>query len=650
MPNLETLIQQSINPFDTINFKKGNFWQEDLSQEGNVDSIHQEAIEIIQETLEQINQDQKSRTIRLEGDSGSGKTYLLGRVKKTLNKKAFFAHIIASIQSDYIFQYTLRKTIESLMFIPEGEKESQLLLWLRRIINQQGKGLSKKVLGERKTFLNNMKAVYPSGIWKPNSFFNVLYSLTQPDLYSLACGWLKGDDLDEEDLKLIGAKTTIDNEESAIEVLSSFSRISQSTLPIVLCFDEIDISNNRRDLLESILKLNMIIHSQKLRNFLVILSVITDTWNKYQSAIEGSLKAPINTTISLKPITAEQIKALWSVHLQPLHQQAEPPPNSNIEPLKQKDLDSYFPGGKGNPRSALKAGHQLIQHYKTGIITPPDSIAAFKLLWRQELKTIQKTIQGVQDIADAEAVKMLQEVLKVLKIPDLQFNLFERNNSFSVKSLRYSYNSQKTVGLVWYEQANLRSFCTLMRLLTNLSDSDIYQKLILIRSQSVGNSKNKGYKLYKKLFENTFNYHIIPDLASIHLLATYHSLYSFATNKNLTVGYETPDVARLEELTRNSGILDSCKLLQNLRLIEIDPIVNEEKLKEFILDLVKTQLFIGRQALVENILNEFANQTNLENIDRAIETLSKEKQIKIVNPQGKPEEQSICLPVNKKKK
>ncbi|AFZ43587.1 hypothetical protein PCC7418_1391 [Halothece sp. PCC 7418] len=657
MSDLETIIKQSINPFDTANFKKGNFWEEEQPEDLNINSIHQDILETVEKTLKQIYQDKKSRTIRLEGDSGSGKTHLLGRIKKSLNRKAFFAHIIASIQTEYICQYTLRKTIESLMFIPEGETESQLLLWLKRIINQQSGIISQKILGKKKTFINNMKAAYPSGIWKPNSFFSVLYALTQPDLYYLACGWLKGDDLDDEDLTSLGVKVTIQTEDDAMNMLTNFSRISKSTLPIVLCFDEIDISHNRQDLLESILKLNMIIHSQKLKNFLVILSVITDTWKKYEDSLTGSLKAPINQTLSLKPITTEQIEALWSIHLRPLHQQLQKLPESRIAPLNRKDLKSYFPSGKADPRNALKAGHELIQYYKTGRVDPPDSIAAFQLVWREELKIIQEKINTIYEFSSAELAKMLQESIEVFDY-QTQFNIFNKKSSFAVKSFIYNRNSDQKNALIWYDQPNLGSFCSLMKALDDLSQSKIYEKIILIRSQSMGKPQNQGYKLFQKIFQNSLNLHLKPDLNSIHILATYHRLYSFTTNQNLTIGYETPDIKRLQELTRESAVFNDCQLLNQLEILEsqesdpskVTPPQPQLQLKEYILNLVKTTSLIGRQALTDKVITEFKDQTTAADINLCLETLINEKEILIVNPNLKIEAQIISINSSKKRK
>ena len=44
----------------------------------------------VDQTIRQIAKDHNTRTLLLTGDSGSGKSYLLGRLKRQLNDKAFF--------------------------------------------------------------------------------------------------------------------------------------------------------------------------------------------------------------------------------------------------------------------------------------------------------------------------------------------------------------------------------------------------------------------------------------------------------------------------------------------------------------------------------------------------------------------------------
>lgn len=93
MASIDEIILRSTNPFD--NSKSVNFWHKQQESEPKVESIHKESITTIEETLDQVAQDHRTRTLMLDGYGGSGKTYLLGRLKEAFNYKAFFAYIHA---------------------------------------------------------------------------------------------------------------------------------------------------------------------------------------------------------------------------------------------------------------------------------------------------------------------------------------------------------------------------------------------------------------------------------------------------------------------------------------------------------------------------------------------------------------------------
>ncbi len=90
MASIDQIIQREINPFEPVTLYTINFWQEQQNPSLNVDSIHQSIISDIEVILKQVAQEHHPRTLMLTGDSGSGKSYLLGRIKKLFNPKAFF--------------------------------------------------------------------------------------------------------------------------------------------------------------------------------------------------------------------------------------------------------------------------------------------------------------------------------------------------------------------------------------------------------------------------------------------------------------------------------------------------------------------------------------------------------------------------------
>ncbi|PSO53136.1 MAG: KAP family P-loop domain-containing protein, partial [Cyanobacteria bacterium QH_1_48_107] len=84
MASIDQIIKQAVNPFDPVTFYTRNFWQEPEARSPTVDSIHQNIIMEIETFLDQVASDHYPRTLLLVGDSGSGKSYLLARLKRLL--------------------------------------------------------------------------------------------------------------------------------------------------------------------------------------------------------------------------------------------------------------------------------------------------------------------------------------------------------------------------------------------------------------------------------------------------------------------------------------------------------------------------------------------------------------------------------------
>jgi hypothetical protein len=661
MTSIEQIIQREVNPFDSTTFRPGNFWREDSNTEQTVNSIHQEAISEVQSVLDLVAADSRTRTILLAGDSGTGKSYLLGRLKLTLNSRAFFAYIGPWPDRQFIWRHTLRNTVDSLMYVPVHQQESQLLLWLKKLSAFRDTGLKKQILGERHLFIHNFKGTYPSGIYNPNEFFSILYALTQPELYAIACDWLKGDDLDEESLQLLNVKQPIDSEMKAQSILANFGRISVATQPIVLCFDNLDNVDRSEEGaidLQSLFNINSIIHNQKSKNFLVVISIITNTWNQNNKQIQPADIARIDTQIRLRPIDLDRAEKLWASRLYPLHCQADSPPSSAIYPLSRSALEEKFPGGKALPRQVLMLGRQLFQAAKNEEIiikkdetiqlaSEPDRQASFHLLWLKEFAKIEMKVNQIRDFSGPELIQMLREALSILEIAKLQPKLLP-SKTYASYSLSYHLPLQPgQIGLIWTEEPNLVSFCHVMKVCQDALKKKLCTSLQLIRAERLGVPRNQGYQAYQKLFSHTQHLHVVPDLSSIHYLATYSSLVKAARAEELVLGDRTLSLTDLIALVHQSGLLKSCLLLQKLGVFWEDtdrpqPLDAQTQLPEFILALVKTQQLVGRQILIDRSIDRFPELT-LEQIDRAIENLCQEQAIQILDPRVNPEEQLLTI-------
>jgi hypothetical protein len=672
MTSIEEIVKREVNPFDLINLKPGNFWQEQQDSELTVESIHQEAIAEIEELLDLVAKDHRSRTVMLFGDSGSGKSHLLGRLKATLNPKAFFAYIGPWADSEHIWRHTLRYTVDSLMQVPEGQQESQLMLWLKGLSAFTKRNVKQRIFNDsvwkllqsnRKNFINHLKDAYKKeSIYNSDIFFGVLHDLTNPELYPLACEWLRGDGLSEESMQALKVKHCIDTEDAAKTILENVGKIATETQPIVLCFDNLDnipkLPDGFQDF-QPLFNVNTTIHNDYLKNFLIVISIVTNTWKRNVDRIQQADKARIDRGVQLKSITLEQAEALWAYRLKPLHTQANPQPPSNVYPLTRQSLEQKYPGGRTFPRHALTLGREEYQRYKLELppISPPppppeEKIKAeFQLQWQDEYNKVQEKITKITFLAAPELIRMLEEALYALQIQEIQRKLL--NGKYSSNSLSYQQSGQRErVGVVWTEDAHMTTFYSVMKACQKAVNSNLCKTLYLIRAAGVGNSKLAGNKIYRQIFTGSQHHHITPNLPSVHYLATYHSLVNSALANELVVAGKSLSLQELEALVRKTKILHKCTLLQNLGIVPKkkdggngkDEILQE--VKQFLLNVVVTQQFMGLQALVEKAERKFS-EVDESQIEQLIQQLCQENKIQILDSHAKREAQFVFLVTQK---
>ncbi len=655
MATIDEIIQQEVNPFDPVTFKTGNFWQEEDSDiNSTVDSIHQEEIAQITQVVTQVAKDHRTRTVLLMGDVGSGKSYVLKRLKQSLNSKAFFVYIPPFVDSDYIWRHTLRQTVDSLMHKPQGKDESQLLLWLKSLFLFKDGSLMKKILGERNLFINNLKSAYPSGIFQAKEFFGVLFDLANPDLYFTACSWLRGDDLDEEDLKALKVKKSIDSEVKAQGILANLGKISISTYPIVLCFDQVEskqLPDGSADI-QPVFNISTSFHNEQLKNFLIIISIVTNTWKQNSDHIQQSDKDRIEKLVLLKPITLDQAESLWASQLSLLHSQANPKPGSNIYPLSREILESKFPGGRTTPRLTLVLGQKEFLRQKLNIkghhihdAVVNDVVASFKLLWEQEIKKTEQKVTKICHFSEPELISMLSRTLAALQVKEIQPKLLP-SKAFASYSFAYrDADKNRRIGLIWAENPSTSFFHT-MNACQKVLEEKQCQLLYLIRAEGPGKANSKGYKTYKKIFlDEVSNRHIKPDLESVHYLATYDRLVNSVHSQELVVAGETIKLNELETLVRNAEVFRDCRLLQDLGIYPPKNGNNKPTLvkeKEFLLNFIKVNHLVARKVVAQNIISQFPKLDDLQ-MEQLFQELCQENLIRILDASVPLDEQIICL-------
>ncbi|NMG18059.1 AAA family ATPase [Brasilonema bromeliae] len=687
MATIDQVIKKSLNPFD--NPAARNFWEE---QEPfpTVESIHQKQLIEIKSVIAQIAQDHETRSLILYGDVGTGKTHFLGQLKEQLNDQAFFVYIEPFSQSDRIWRHILRYTVDSLVNAPAGQADSQLILWIKSCLSTIEKGLKSeqqkfidRIKGffgktdterDRQLFIDILKkTIGTTGIYNANEFFGVLYDLTNPDLYSLACEWLKGDDLDEESLKKLKVKQSIDDEDKARGILANFSKVSAKTQPIVLCFDQLDSIARLPDGfldLQALFNVNSTIYNGRWKNFLIIISIRTENWYNNSKRVQPSDIDRVSIRIPLKRITLEEGEALLASRLYPLHNQANPKPTSLIYPLNRQVLEKVFLSRKATPRDFLTLGKQLFQDYKEwlfrdkqppqpkwfdGEVTVETEIswevikAEFELLWQQEYQKVQGKNTKIILLAAPDLIWMLQQALEALQVQEIKPKLI--SGRYASYSLSYQQpGKRERVGVVWTEDSHMNSFFNMMTACQKAIQQNLCQTMYLLRAGGVGKPNLVGNQLYQQIFTSTNHRHIKPNLSSVHYLATYHSFVKSVEANELVLASKTITLQELQTLIRESKILEKCTLLQDLGILSKQETVPEDRngkkdfrpVKDFLLNLIKTQGYMGVPTLMIQSVNQFSFVKEAD-VQLLIDLLCQEQKVTIINPKAKLQDQLICF-------
>ena len=459
--------------------------------------------------------------------------------------------------------------------------------------------------------------------------------------------------MDQEDIKSLGVNQVIDGEEAAKGIVGNFGRIADATQPIVLCFDQLDNGSRLPDGildLRPYFQVNTTLHNNHIKNFLVVISVVSDIWRNSQKNLPQSDLSRLNEYVTLKDITLEQVKALWAIRLSPLHRQAKPKPLSPIEPLNERALQERFPGGKANLRNALMLGRELFLQYTKN--PPKGTLVTFQLLWVKKFQENKAKIDRIRNFSSLDLIAMLKQALQALQIKIIKDKILPSktysNYSFSCKLP----GRRGTIGIFWNEEPNMSSFYFTMKACQRAIHQNCCDSLILIRGERLGSPKNKGYKLFEEIFDGINHHHIIPQLDSVYYLRTYQTLARDANAGDLVVGSKIPNLRELEELMRQGNIFDGCPLLQDLGIVtpsnnfpqpeKVQLPLAEAEVKDFLLDLVKTQKFIAVKILMENCTQQFPKiPTSV--VKQRIDELCQAELISIINPQATWEEQLVCL-------
>ncbi len=663
MASFGAIVLRNTNPFDQINAIN--------EKEPIVDYIYQEAFIKIERKFNDVVQHNCIHTVLINSDDGSSNNYLLSRLHQQFTHKALFVYIPPFPQREVIWQHILRYTVDSLV-TTDSNKRSQLLRWISKFKQDIKYDAFDFLRSDRKKFIKRLKDIYKGvKIHNDDTFFGILYDLTDSLLYPLACEYLRGDDLSQESLEALGIEKSIETETAARETLANLSKIVGNHQPTVLCFDQIQSIGKLPDGsldLPALFTINTKIREENI-NLLIIFNINNCTWKENEDKIYQLNKHSIDEIVYLKDISLAQAELLIESRLKRLYSQGVLQIPSPIYPLSRQILEQEFPQGRTNPRDLLIYARDTLQAYKKWLtkgsekgsfVFPQRSEnkevnyleieSYFPVIWYEKFAKIQQNITKIRQLSSPELIRILEEILIVLQVDQIIYPLFVRTK-YSSYSLGYHLtDNSEMLGIIWMEDPNLTSFFYVMEACKKTLEKNPSLKLYLIRTELLGDQDDKWYKIYNEIFMNFSHSHLIPDLTSIHYLATYNDLVKSACEGNLVIAGKLIDLKDLRYLMYKSKILKNCSLLEKLGLVVSNNNLNDQKddnqqlkqYKSYVFYLVKSQICLNTQVIIQKTKYCFP-ELNESKIEALIQQLCWQKKLRIIDPKAPLESQLVCL-------
>ena len=247
-----------------------------------VPEIAKDPFELCCQEIEAVRRTGHSGSMLLYGQSGSGKTHLIARIRRYLEARAarswldsVFISVRLQTSPGRIWRFLRRRLVEDILRVPDNGISQLDRILFRRLASPLSKGrqlsewkelLQSDVPAEHRTedalargLFAIFKALEKQGSLEAvaGELFDslagdeqisfdqkrVLQHIYHRRHIGIALAWLRGDSLSEADLATLGLKTATgdeDPEEAARDLILSISRLAGRGTPLVFCFDQVE--------------------------------------------------------------------------------------------------------------------------------------------------------------------------------------------------------------------------------------------------------------------------------------------------------------------------------------------------------------------------------------------------------------------------
>ncbi|MFX1284747.1 MAG: hypothetical protein ACFFB5_13895 [Promethearchaeota archaeon] len=528
---VQKAIYSASNPFRKTNVKSA--WEDDIF---DVESYNSKCFSEIINEIKEISHKEYSSFIHLIlGEVGLGKTHILARLrKKAIEENFYFVEIEPVPNLDKFYMHILREFSSNLRKkIPDSDFTFLEELVANLLFQQMEKALKnkkkfKKLLNElrkspTKIFklklseddLNDIKDTMIFKISKDYpgievQLVQILFEAINPRKFLYAIKWLQCESLSEEEMKLIGATISIEEENIAFNVMKSLLDLTDKI--VVFAFDQIESIEKSFGIVGLQKFFQMIVNIYNTcKNHLSIIMVQTGVWNSFvRDNLDQSVIDRIENTSILEKLTVEESGLIIEKRMDLVWKRATISPSNPRYPFTEEKIEDLSKKSAWNPRKFIRNAGIFFKEIQTnGVeITPPEGDLEEDIA-KDETEFILKSLVSIEEKYHVEymnssldkrediiisAIYQLFRGMKDYKISykgvnitDVERNLvFERGKKGINLLLRFRHsNLDKKIGIECSNASNMvKLYHTLNRLITYNKDGH-YDNNIFIREKDL---------------------------------------------------------------------------------------------------------------------------------------------------------------------